>query len=422
MLTLSHYRQRFVWLSIWIVVASSGVTSWAGQAVVTTTDGRQFVGEVVSEDDEAITLLISGIRTPIPRLDIQEIQFAQTIEDQYQQRRTELESSDWGGHYQLAKWLFDNQEYLLAQKELRDLNARLTDAADEELRYQIDLLDRAVAFRLKLLDEADGATEKSPDPAEGDDTVGGEPSIPPHSADQRDRAMLSDEQINTIKVFELPEDLFVTRPHVTITPQMIDELYEKYSGDERLPSKRVYSAWPGYKQLDLIFQLKARHLYSQVRVRNDPPVMREFRTIHRQYVLNYCGSDRCHGGGDAEGFFLFRDRPEDPRTLYTNFFVLHSTSVDNHDMIDRLDPSSSLLLQYGLPRDQATKVHPDVPGWRPKLTSPQLPMYQRTQQWIGALWKPVPDYGFSITPAPEATGVSPDNPQKESSSDSTSSQ
>ena len=47
-----------------VLVTSSSVR--ASEAVVTTYDGRTLTGELLSQDESTVTLMISGIKTPIP--------------------------------------------------------------------------------------------------------------------------------------------------------------------------------------------------------------------------------------------------------------------------------------------------------------------------------------------------------------------
>ena len=401
--------------------------------MVTTTDDKQFIGKILSETDQEITLEISGIRTPIPRSDIQQIQYAPALEDIYKQRRAQLESTDWRGYYDLAKWLFDNGRYAMAQKELRDLNARLTDGAAEQMRYELDLLERAVQFRIKIQEDAQRAKEKRAAETTAHADPGVDPTTAPSTSSpietttqnttkstaqkqsHRDaKPRLTVEEINTIRIYEQPEDLFESKPNIVIPPQVVESLYQRYGQDTRLPNTpKAFASLPGYEQLDLIFQLKAREMYSQIQVRDDPPAMTQFRRIHRSYVLNYCGSERCHGGGNETGSFaILRDQPEDITTAYTNFFLLHSTQVDNSELIDRDDPARSLLLQYGLPRDSAVFPHPDVPGWRPRLTNTTLPVYQMMEQWIASLWKPTPNYDITLQRQPQLAPHSSESSKK----------
>ena len=161
----------------------------------------------------------------------------------------------------------------------------------------------------------------------------------------------------------------------------------------------------GYEKLQLLFDLRARELYSQVQVQDDPPVMREFRTnIHQRYVVNYCGTTACHGGdGGAGGVRLLRDAIDTDTTVYTNFITLQSTHVGPLDMINRQQPDRSLLLQYGLARTAATTPHPEAEGWRPKFHAMQDGFLQATSRWIDSLWKPTPDYGIKAPPPPATT-------------------
>jgi hypothetical protein len=48
--------------------------AFAREAVVTTSDGRTLAGELVSQDEVTVTLIISGIKTPIPRRSIQSVE------------------------------------------------------------------------------------------------------------------------------------------------------------------------------------------------------------------------------------------------------------------------------------------------------------------------------------------------------------
>jgi hypothetical protein len=72
-------------------------------------------------------------------------------------------------------------------------------------------------------------------------------------------------------------------------------------------------------------------------------------------------------------------------------------------MIDRAHPEDSLLLQYGLPRNEAKVPHPDVQGFRPAFRRGRDDTkYQAIARWIGSsllIDAPLtPDYGIQYDP------------------------
>jgi len=125
-------------------------------------------------------------------------------------------------------------------------------------------------------------------------------------------------------------------------------------------------------------------------------------------VLAGCAAANCHGGEKAGDFYLYRV----PSTAawYTDFYILQmyqqkmldpkavgpSTPV-GFPMIDRTNPTNSLLLQYGLPLSKATLKHPDVPGWKSIFSGQDDLTFQEIAQWMGKTLKPFPaDYGFKF--------------------------
>jgi hypothetical protein len=139
--------------------------------------------------------------------------------------------------------------------------------------------------------------------------------------------------------------------------------------------------------------------------------MRIFRTkIHKNYVLNYCATASCHGGPDAGKLFLFRSRPTNKETAYTNFYILDAYQpAGRWDMIDRFDPERSLLIQYGLPREDTNAPHSKVRGWRPRLRATgRRPMLSTITNWISQLQEDRPNYMINykipILPKKKNTG------------------
>ncbi len=373
-------------------------SAWAREATVITHDGRSFEGQLVSEDESEVTLLMLGIRVPIPRQQIRQIQFKQPLDQQYAQRRKQLADDDVDGRYMLAFWLFEEQAYQLAQQELKSLGQDFPE--DSRVARLHDIVDAR-------MNRSESAQEMDPEVVDGASHVKVAASQP---LDQRrqESAKLTAEQINLIKVYEIDLD---ADPKVMVPPEVIDQILNRYADSPAVPKGRReqirFRSAPGDQQLKVLFDIRARELYGQVQVRGDPPVIKEFRTrIHQRYVLNYCGTVACHGGRGAGGFTLYRDWPNSEQTVYANFLTLHSTKVGHQDILNRQRPSRSLLLQYGLARPSAVSAHPEVSGWRPRFQNDQDALYQDIEIWIDTLWKPAPSYGIT-NQSPSGTQAEP---------------
>jgi hypothetical protein len=396
-----RHRALLITVSVFCFVL---VIAWsaaqAQEAVVTTTQGRQLKGRLVSEDEQTVVLEISGIRTPINRQDIANLDIQPSVHEQFAIRRAQVSDDDFDGRYQVAYWGFENAAYEQALAELQSLRSLFTPETSDFDRQRVETLSALVAARL-----AAQAEQPVPAAPAAQPPIATQPSATQPIGYER----LTAEQINLIKVYEV--DLSVA-PRVQVPVAAIDALFERYADDERVPRGRVaqaeFRARPGHEQLALFFDLRARELYDQIQVREDPPALADFRiAIHRNYVLNYCGSAQCHGSQPVGGLFLFRSQPNSDATVYTNFFILDRYGNQRGLMIDRTAPARSLLLQYGLPLTAAESPHPAAPGWRAQFPNTDDPRYQRYAEILGNLIVPKPDYGIMYLP-PGVTGTQPD--------------
>jgi hypothetical protein len=216
---------------------------------------------------------------------------------------------------------------------------------------------------------------------------------------------LTEEQINTLRVFEV--DLTI-RPAVLIRPETIDRLLLHHA-DENLrgeTNQRKFRALKGYQQLEYIFSMvehdpEIRKLYEEVVIRKDPPAFATFRSrIHRPFVINYCGSAKCHGDAKYEGLRLTRAKPTSPATVYTNFYILDSYSIKDskYDMIDRRTPAKSLFAQYGMRRTDAENPHPETDGWKALFRTKRDRRMRMLVNWIPKLQNPRPKYTIEFPP------------------------
>lgn len=370
-----QHRRRTM-LGLLIAVALVGLVmapAAARQATVTLKSGRTVTGEIVSETEDRITLEISGIRAPFNRDQIESIEMQPSIEEQYRERKAATDPDDANARYQIASWLAQRGALELAKQELDQMAERFPDDR------RVTMLRQSVVNRMRPAQPAPATPEPAqPDDDDDDAEQDGEESKLPTN-------MLTEEQVNLLKVWEIDPR---RQPRVDVPNDVIDELYVRYSDRPEVPrgqdERLAFRGAPDYRQLALLFELRAREFYPRVKVFDDPRPIEAFRsTVHRNYVLAYCGSRQCHGGENAGEFFLFNKPPFNAdRNVYTNFFILRDYQNNGQYMLDVEDPFDSLLIQYGLLREDAKYPHPEVRGMRPFFRNTDTRQIEQIARWI----------------------------------------
>jgi len=379
-------------LCLWAVAASAGV------AVIETQTGQTFEGELISEDDRTVTLLISGIETPVKRSSIKTMTLKKSPLEIYRERRAALKDDDMEGRFDLAFDMYELEAYELALRETSDLRKRFPDAQQvERLHSVVEEAIELEADRAQPNNTTTGAQDA--DPRDTTPDIAEDPGAPSLREMQ-----LSDEAINLIRLWELPADpdeMAKLKPRVIIQRETVTTLFKDYADHNAVPKGRrdqdAFRRLDGWQQLDLFFTVRARDLYADIRVVEDPPTMLAFRRlIYPRYVNTYFAP--IFGNGAVENLYLFGGKGEKARSAYTDFYILQKYEDGFQRMIDRDKPAESLLLQWGLPRDQAKFPAPDVPGWHPFFTrGVEDEQYQNIVQWIDSLYTGA-EYGINYTP------------------------
>lgn len=384
-------------------------TSGQLETILILKDGSQVVGRLVSIDDEKYTVLIAGIPTRFAKENVLKLLPQPPIEERYRQMRAAIDDSDLDRRVLLAEWLRDRKRYELALRELDGVLA--IDAAHpraKELKKTIELqmdIDKSAAAR-KAARETESGTDKSPaSPADSDEP---KDSVPAHPF-----PVLSDDQVNLIRVYEI--DL-ANPPRLLIPRELVTTLIQRYADDSLMPAtpelrEKLYQTKPS-QILDLLYRLKAKDLYSMVKVLEDPASMQAFRRdVHQGWLMNGCATNRCHGGEDAGRLYLKRSRPTDAATYYTNFLILDRFHLaDGKPLINYDEPEKSPLLQMSMPRNLSTRPHPAVRNqagidqWKPAIRSVDDRRYRATLDWIRSMYRPRPDYGLTYDP-PSPKGI-----------------
>lgn len=361
-------------------------------ATVILHDGQVITGTLVEETDEAITLNINGIRTTIEIGKIRESYIQAPIEDRYRSVRASIDDDDAEQLIQLARWLMKNERNDLA---LAEINGVLEKEPFNETAKNL----KTIAEQNIRLQEARN-NDNSPDAPKR-----------PRERIQRDAPdfpMLTDSDINTIRVWEVDEE---NPPRMRIDPETLESAFELYADNKLVPEtaagREAILRSSAKEQLNFLFELQARELYPEVQVLDDPKSIKVFRDhVHRTWLRNACATTKCHGGTEAGRFRLIRTTTNTPPVYYTNLWILENYRTEEGlPLLNFQDPAESILLKMALPRTESSTPHPDVLGWRFVFRSPEDRNYRRTVDWIESMWTPRPDYDIDYDPP---TAMEPD--------------
>ncbi len=361
--------------------------------VVVLNNGQLRDGLILEDHFDYVKLEIEGIRTKLKREVVHHVVLEPTFDEKYAAYKATLEPFMLTEQLSLCRWLVEERRYDLAKPELDDL---LSKKVIEEARRLLALVEASLALKDQSQSRTGngdvGATQ-----SDESETKSG----PVRVKDLLPQEILSNEDVNLIRVYEID---FSNPPKVHIEPDTIRTLIENYTTSELIPATQaernaMFRADP-INLTRLIFQLRAREMYSQINVLSEPHALNLFRQrVHNTWLMNNCATSRCHGGINAGRLFLHRYRAKDPRVRYTNLLILERLELDPEwPLINYQDPEMSLLIQYALPQNQARLPHPEVKGWRPVFRHHNDRLKDYALQWIRAMMQPRPDYPVEYEP------------------------
>lgn len=402
------------------VVMAMGLLLLLGHLVVaeevqlTLNNGKVIHGELISQTSQTVLLNVVGVETRYKCSTIKQIKKILTPQQEYEAKRAQLKDDDLEGRYKLASWLYyEKKAYNLAEKELVSLKKAFP--KDQRIPLLLKIVRNKKAFQnndsarapvkpVRPKSPIKASVTSSPTTTPKSNTAGGYTvALAPEPAE-----LLTEDQINLLKVYEVNLSY---RPNIRFKRKDLEDFLKANVGVTDVPQNKAQRDYflnrmEGYQQLDIIFKAKARRFYGKARVLGDPEVFKKFKTIHRTYIQNRCATSDCHGGKEARGIFLFNRRPgaRPDDVVYTNFFILNqyvaSKNGKQYDMIDRADPQRSLLLQFGMPPEDAVFPHPQVRGMQPAFRrGTEDRQYITILNWIRSLYSPAPDYGVTYSPS-----------------------
>jgi hypothetical protein len=359
--------------------------------VVVMRDGQTREGIIIEDVFEHVLVEIEGVRTKLLRETVDHVILEPTFQQRYEHFKTTLRPDMPQRHFTLCEWLVEQRQYELARKELDEL---LTDHPE-----------MPEALRLSTIVDAQLALRTRPTKRESD-----EPE--PRDDEKLPDDLITDADVNMIRIYELD---FRRPPRVVVSHETIRKLIERYGTNKLIPASKtereaLYKA-DAIQIVELMFNLRARELYGEIKVLSEPYALNLFRQrVHNSWLINNCATSRCHGGGDGGRLFLHRHKYTDERVRYTNLLILERLELDAEmPLLNYQAPMDSLLIQYGLPRNQARLPHPPVKGWRPAFRRPTDRMVQETIHWMEAMFRPRPEYPVEYEP-PVLDPLPPETP------------
>ena len=365
----------------------------AKQGVVKTRNGQSYEGDITEKGDLVI-VNNRGIETRINKSNIESVTFPEDFDKQFGQRLAKLEKNDARGRIALAREAFENGRYRLAR-----------DVLEEALTIDPNNAD-AAQFRETVMAQIrlERAKQNAPATVAADDRPAATRPATTMAAEQ-DHRLLKPRDINAIRREEL------TRDERNVPIRFENDVNRRYAKQFSNEQPGVFLALPALQQAmrilaDVDNGTAPKEMREDIKVMRDPAAMLEYRRAIQPYVLQNCATSHCHGGPNAKVFQLITPAESDPAT-YTNFYILQSLNKKAAGgggvfakgqlyVIDRMQPTRSLLLDYSIPRQFAEYDHPEVPNFKPPLRGPDDPRHRVMLDWISNSLNPAPNYGIEF--------------------------
>ncbi len=249
------------------------------------------------------------------------------------------------------------------------------------------------------------------DPALADDAA----------ADEEGLRELTPEEISRIRFMELrgmrlktsrPDRVKAKVPRETVErflaemaddPQFRDDDYPFRSKKNQKEFRKMTSA----QKVHWIARYSQTKFADEIEIKSDPEVFVTFKKNVLPIIVRTCAKQPgCHASNSEDESIRFRlfegARRPAPR-LYANFLMLNDTEVEDLPLIDRSQPTDSLLLTYLLPPEvtKSASRHPGTDSFKPPFKRRKAPGFRRIEQWIRSLKHPAEDYGVRLVPMPD---------------------
>lgn len=146
-------------------------------------------------------------------------------------------------------------------------------------------------------------------------------------------------------------------------------------------------------------------LRKDVKIASDPGFLLTYRTHVQKFVITSCATGACHNTDKGGNFYLYTEPLQSDATVVTDYMILQqyvkTIKGIEYQMIDRLHPENSLLLQFALPPNLAAIPHPKAAGYVPPTKRPFL--LNQVKEWIRSLPAVAPTYDIDLSKPPPTT-------------------
>jgi hypothetical protein len=363
-----------------LVVALSGGLAQEGRQVVVLTNGSRIQG-VVTETDDGYEVKTKAGLVVLSKDQVVRVEQATEPGDELTERLSKIDQSDPAALYEVARWAAEKDMLPEARRLLKKVLALKPD-------------HRRARRRLVLVEDLIEAAEREP-------TEDGQTDTGP-AVRTRPRAvmkdMLKEEDIYRIRLMELKE---ADRVAIVFRDNLINRFIEKRRGLGDFREEAFVDRFRragNVAQARYILRNTDRDDYDirdDILIKNDPKVLLEFRRNIWPLIAQNCASPSCHGGVEPRGGFkLYNTSRTNERVVYTNFYILQGWKKDGRKIIDRGDPSDSLLLQFGLPPKYAHSPHPTRVD--ATFNSVNDRQYRIVRNWIKSLRWPLLRPGYRV--------------------------
>ena len=348
-------------------------------------NGKVFDGDIVKKTDKGIHVKRNLGEVFYPKEDIESIEAIFDPQVEYNQRLAKVGKTDADAHVALGQWAMTNKMY---KEAVERFEAAL---AIEKGHERAPLLLRKAKALL---------AENPVQPGNGGTVVIN--PVGPSKVPIRPELLLTMEDIYRIRLEEVRKgDRVVVDFKNNVIERFIKDMRGTGDFEEQGFAAR-FRAVGRPKQVMYILEKadRADPIKDDIIVKNDPIFMRQFRTGVWRHLANSCAASTCHGGPTGKGKLkLYNIAGRSINVEYTNFLILDSFEKNGMPMIRRDGAEKSLLLEYGLPNDQAEFRHPKKALRPVPFSSRTSSAYKQTLAWIEGLKGPGhPDYRIKKLP------------------------
>jgi hypothetical protein len=378
----------------------------ADEAVIELKDGRQLRGDVRETDAEVILVTSVG-ELRIPRDQVLRVRPVtpraatapsdagrstksppaadDSVDAEYARRLAALAPDDADGHFALAEWAEQRGRYDLVAEQCRRV-----------LRIQKDH-----AKAMVLLRTAERRLTQPPPDRPAPERPAPAIAVGEGRASLAQAPLASEKDINRLKLYEYarngePEKVrvkFKRKPGEPELPALVladaSNLQELGDGDRR----KLERGKP-HEQLQVILAATDMRYADRIEVRSNTETFETFRRRVLPHVVQGCATAGCHAGEAAAVFRLPKNPTARDATLFTSFLILDRIQTKDGPLINRENPSESVLLSYLLPPEVGPHHHPPVKrgAIKPVLRSRNDRNHDHIVEWIRALRSPHPRY------------------------------